>query len=209
MPVRGGSVGKTRLTQIDGRDLSQHDRLELALAMAQDTLAAAADVPGAHTFVLTASPVVGELAGTFAIGVLDDAGRGLNAELDAAVAQAPAASNVAVLLGDIPAVRTQDLMSALGEASAAYDSCGVPSLVTDWEGTGTALIALPGGLDERPGLAFGVGSARRHQSLGFREIGTTLARLRCDVDTPSGWQRAVALGLGPATTAVRAELLGP
>ena len=209
VPVRGGPVAKTRLTHIEGRALSLSERVEVALAMAADTVAAARASGCGPVTVRTADA---QVAGRFrqdGVTVSMDEGRGLNAEIAAAAAESGDAddpvSGVVVLLGDLPALRADDVRAALAEVESLQVS---RTYVPDREGTGTALVAIRPSENPLP-LAFGPGSARRHSDLGFVAVGTGLARLRCDVDTPSGWERAVALGLGLASTRVRAALLDP
>lgn len=203
MPVRGGLGAKTRLTSVEGRDLTEEQRARLAAAMSADTVAAAVASGVGQVHVLTGDGPVREMAGLLGAQVRDDHGTGLNSELIRATTELGACSPVAVLLGDLPTLTPQDLRQAL---AAALEGDPPGCFVADWEGTGTALVALPVAVTPMP-LAFGPGSARRHRDRGLRSIGTELIRLRTDVDTPQAWSRAVSLGLGPATSTLRAELL--
>lgn len=208
VPVRGGSAGKTRLTRIEGRPLSDVDRVALALAMAQDTVAAALASDCGPVWVLTADTHVAAIAVRMGASVVHDDGGGLNAELIRAARELTDAAttgraDLAFLLGDLPALRPDDLRAALAQAGSPGRG---RAYVPDWEGTGTALVTI----DRATGpvrLAFGPDSARRHADLGLTAVGLQLERLRCDVDTPEAWERAVALGLGPMTAAARTGVL--
>jgi 2-phospho-L-lactate/phosphoenolpyruvate guanylyltransferase len=205
VPVRGGAVGKSRLRSIEGHVLTDIDRRDLALAMARDTVSAAVASARGPVLVLTADEAVQAMAADCGASVAPDGGRGLNAELACAVVALPPADGVCVLLGDLPAIRPADLAEALDQAGST-SAHGV--VVPDWEGTGTTLVALAPGRLGRAGFCFGPDSARRHRQAGLREVGLHLVRLRSDVDTAQAWDRAVRLGLGPATTALRHRLLG-
>lgn len=109
---------------------------------------------------------------------------------------------VAVLLGDVPALRPGDLAAGLG-AAAAYDLAFVP----DADGTGTVLLTALDADRLRP--RFGAGSARRHEEGGHRRLDLPLPRLRTDVDDAGSLARAAALGLGPRTAALLAGARRP
>lgn len=202
VPVRGGLAGKTRLVNIEGRPLNEADRVELAGAMAADTITAAVDSACGPVWVLTADPDTATLATRRGAGTIHDPGGGLNAALTSALAGIGSEFGVVVLLGDVPAARGPDLTEAVALGQRAGRA-----FVPDWEGTGTTLVAFSARERDRAVLAFGAGSARRHTDLGLLPIGLHLDRLRCDVDTPQAWDRALRLGLGPATAATRERLL--
>lgn len=201
VPVRGGLVGKSRLHSIEGQPLSETDRMELAAAMAADTVSAALAADVGPVAVLTADPAVVEAVTDLGARTLPDHGTGLNAELEGALAQVPSSWGAIALLGDLPALRPPDLRAAVGQVAAAGRA-----YVLDWEETGTTLVGYAPGETERH-LAFGPASGARHAGLGLAPIGAALERLRCDVDTPQAWQRAMALGTGPATAAARERIL--
>lgn len=207
IPVRGGRTGKTRLARVEGRALTDSERIDLALAMAQDTVSAAIASGVGPIRILTADEQVGALAFQLGASVLLDQGRGLNAELVGAGRVlsdgSSSSAGVAFLLGDLPALRPEDLRAALDEAAA--QGAG-RAFVPDWEGTGTALAMLHRAAGPIR-LAFGPDSARQHEDLGLVPVGARLNRLRCDVDTSQAWDRAVELGVGPATSQARARIL--
>lgn len=204
VPVRGGGVGKSRLVSIEGRTLTDGDRFDLALAMARDTVSAAVASDRGRVVVLTGDEVVTSMARQCGAAVAVDGGRGLNAELARVAASLAPAVGVCVLLGDVPALRPEDLAAALDLAEAER-APGV--LVPDWEGTGTTLVARAPGAGSAVTFGFGPGSAERHRRAGLHVAGLHLTRLRADVDIPEAWGRAVRLGLGPATAALREHLL--
>ena len=99
--------------------------------------------------------------------------------------------NIAVLQGDLPALRPDELSAALLAAARHRRS-----FVADRQGTGTsALFAFGVPLDPR----FGAGSASRHRLSGAVELRGTWPGLSCDIDTPDDLAQAQLLGLGPAT----------
>ena len=157
VPVKGSAASKSRFGDAP-------DRLDLADAMALDTIEAAAQV--APVLVIGGpglSPAFAELATV----MLEQPGDGLNGAIARALAtlDGPAA----VLLADLPALRSEELEPAL------LDNIMVP----DADGTGTSLITgrVP---------AFGVGSRAAHRALGYRELDLPVTSgLRLDVDSPA------------------------
>ena len=86
---------------------------------------------------------------------------------------------------------------ARGTARAAF--------VPDAAGVGTTLYAVPPGGEFLP--LFGGASRARHAAAGAAELGLAgLTGLRRDVDTPDDLREALALGVGPFTRAVAADL---
>ena len=76
----------------------------------------------------------------------------------------------------------------------------------DAAGTGTTMYAAGPGATFCP--RFGPGSRRAHLSAGAVELTLPgLRGLRRDVDTPEDLRGAVALGLGPRSAPLAAELL--
>ena len=206
VPVRGGGSGKSRLRRIEERPLTPAERVEVALAMARDTVTAAVGAGVGPVVVVTADPQVAAMARSCGAAVRRDRGRGLNSELSMAAAVVEPSMGVCALLGDLPALTPESLTAALQQA---VDSPG-GAFVPDHEGTGTALVAFGPRATVHTVFRFGPASARRHAEAGLRPVGTELPRIRCDVDTTAAWDLALDLGLGPATSALRAALLaGP
>jgi 2-phospho-L-lactate guanylyltransferase len=194
LPIKGAPDAKSRLSV--GPGLS---RAELARAMALDTLAAALACPVVEeALVISSDPTTADAALLAGAKVEPDPGTGLDGAVRHGVQLLAGSGDgpVAVLLADLPALRAQDLATAL-TACAGHRSAYVP----DAEGTGTVLLAAASPELLRP--AFGEGSAARHDLVASR-LDLDLPRLRRDVDLESSLRAAVALGVGPRTTAVLA-----
>lgn len=189
LPVKRARHAKTRLTPPAGTD-----RAELARAMTQDTLVVLSRVVGAgHVVVVTSDEVITAMAETLGALVVPDPGSGLDDAVRAGLRVCRRGAPVAVLLGDLPALRPADLEAAL-TASARHTR----SVVPDQDGTGTVLLTSTGAVLEP---AFGQGSADRHARTAAR-LELDLPRLRQDVDDADDLAAALVLGVGPATAAV-------
>lgn len=106
---------------------------------------------------------------------------------------------VAVLLGDLPALRPDDLDEALAAASAFPRA-----VVVDAEGTGTTLLTASAGVLLDP--AFGAGSAAEHLRRGHVALDVPgQSGLRQDVDRLGDLAAVAALGTGRATSQVLAR----
>lgn len=199
IPVKPTAVGKSRL------ELRTVDRVTLARAIALDTITAAAACDAvAQVYVVTDDAALVSLA--FDIPGLrfvpEDDGTGKPRGIDAAVAVGADAAGEgmprAALLGDLPALRPEDLAAALN-AAFSVDRAVVP----DAEGTGTTLVTAGSGI--RLLTSFGDGSFARHVDLGCRALEIMRAStLRRDVDTADQLDVAAELGLGPRTAALLA-----
>ena len=78
--------------------------------------------------------------------------------------------------------------------------------MADAAGDGTTLYTAAPGAAFRP--AFGLASRSRHAAGGAAELDLDgVPGLRRDVDTPADLRDAVALGLGPRSAPLAAELL--
>ena len=200
VPVKDARLGKTRLAEhLDGPD-----RVALVRAMAADTLAAAgASAQVDRIVVVTGDPEVTRLApGTIGADidvVAEVHPRGLDAAVRAGLARASVldpGNGVGVLLGDLPALRPDDLAAAL-DAAAAH----ARSFVPDAEGTGTTLLLARPGATVDP--CFGPGSAQAHVDRGHARLdvpsGSTVRR---DVDVREDLRAVRLLGPGPRTRAV-------
>jgi len=197
IPVKPAAVGKSRL------EVGGVDRVTLARAIALDTIAAAAACPAvAQVFVVTDDGALVTLA--FDIPGLrfvpEDDGTGRPPGIDAAVAVGAEAAGErmprAALLGDVPALRPEDLEAALSAASTVDRG-----VVADAEGTGTTLVTAGRGIVLC--TSFGADSFARHVALGCVPLEIPDAStLRRDVDTAAQFEAATALGVGPRTAAL-------
>jgi 2-phospho-L-lactate guanylyltransferase len=201
VPVKVLGQAKSRLAGLAGPR-----RRELALAFACDTVSAVlgcAEV--ARVIVITDDQVAaGALAGLGAAVLPDEPRDGLNPALRHGAAHAGSrwpGSGTAALSADLPALRPGEIGRAL-RAAAAWPS----AFVADAAGDGTTLYAAAPGTAFRP--AFGLASRARHAAGGAVELALDgIPGLRRDVDTPADLRGAAALGLGPRTAPLAAELL--
>lgn len=241
MPTRGGA-GKSRLRVPGATHGAEH--ATLARAIARDTVAAAlsAQLVDSVTVVtddaalaaaladrclLVADPGTG-LAGAIAaglaavasqeVGPAASAGGRPGAGAGTSGAAARTGGVVAVLLGDVPAMRPDDLDAALAAglqhaataphpapADPQHASAGAETTsggdgttyLPDADGTGTVLLMGPA---EALRPVFGPGSAAAHGRTATR-LPLALPRLRRDVDDAADLAAAARLGLGPYTSA--------
>ena len=201
MPVKVLAQAKSRLAGLAGPR-----RGELALALACDTVTAVLGCDAAaRVIVITDDQVAGgTLRRLGALVVPDQPRDGLNAALRHGAALAAArwpGSGTAALSADLPALRPAELGQALA-AAAAWPT----AFVADAPGDGTTLYTAVPGAAFRP--AFGLASRARHAADGAAELQLPgIPGLRRDVDTPADLRAAAALGLGPHTSPLAAELL--
>jgi 2-phospho-L-lactate guanylyltransferase len=204
IPLKPLARAKSRLADTAADGL----RPGLALAFAQDTVAAATACPAVRDVaVVTDDALAGrELAALGARIVRDEPGGGLNAALAhaaAAVRSTHPDSAVAALNADLPALRPAELARVL-DAAAQFPRAFLP----DAAEIGTTLLAAGPGRELRP--AFGVDSRARHRASGAVELGLAgVDSVRQDVDTGADLRTALALGVGPRTAAMAARLLIP
>lgn len=193
VPVKGGPLAKSRLHPPPGVS-----RADLAEAVALDTLdAVAAALPPTRLTVVTSDRATSAHVHAIGARLLPDPGAGLAAAIAAGVASLAATPMpaVGVLLGDLPALRPEELATALRVAT------GHPrAFVPDAQGTGTVLLTALPGWPLRP--AFGPDSAAAHERDSVR-LDLDLPTLRTDVDDDAALAAAATLGLGRRT----AELL--
>jgi 2-phospho-L-lactate/phosphoenolpyruvate guanylyltransferase len=201
VPVKVLAQAKSRLAALAGER-----RGELALALACDTVAAVlACEQAARVIVITDDQVArAALAGLGALVVPDEPRDGLNAALRYGASYTSSrwpCSGTAALSADLPALRAAEIGRALRAASA-----WPTAFVADAAGDGTTLYTAAPGTPFRP--AFGLGSRARHVAEGAVELDLgEVPGLRRDVDTPDDLRGAAALGLGPRSAPLAAELL--
>jgi 2-phospho-L-lactate/phosphoenolpyruvate guanylyltransferase len=193
VPVKGRLTAKSRLQPPVGVS-----RAGLAHAFALDTITAVlACIPPAHLIVVTSDQLTTKFVRDQGGTVLGDQGDGLNPAIDQGIAYVERALGpgpTAVLLGDIPTLRPQDLIDALS-ACAAHPR----ALVPDASGVGTVLLSALSAQDLHP--EFGPDSARLHARNSVR-LDLDLPALRTDVDDDQGLRDAVAIGVGGHTAVV-------
>ena len=199
VPVKGGAGAKSRLHPPAGVA-----RAELALALAADCLTACvAGMPPARVLVVTSDALVRELAR--ALGVRRRRGprwrarrRGRGPAPRASVRDRGPAAAVAVLLGDLPALRADDLGAALAAAG------GHPRVLRarrrrHRHGAPRVTARRP-----RWTRRSGRGPRRGTRPAAPPASSSTCPRLRTDVDDDRSLAAALALGVGPATGRVLA-----
>ncbi|MGN6687586.1 MAG: 2-phospho-L-lactate guanylyltransferase [Actinomycetales bacterium] len=232
VPVKVIRSAKSRLA------LPPRDRERLALAFVTDTLSALASSPAVSSLiVVTNDAAVRDVARSLDADVVTE-----TAPPAAAVARDPASpadpltgspasalnaairsglahvrereQGVAVVLGDLPALRSTEVTELLTRVSeqqerAAHDGeHDVRLVVPDADGTGsTALLAARAG--SLPTPAFGPASAAAHRRAGAAAATWAPIRWRQDVDTLADLQTACRLGVGPATTAALSSVALP
>ncbi|RRQ77375.1 2-phospho-L-lactate guanylyltransferase [Streptomyces griseofuscus] len=204
IPLKPLSRAKSRLadTVADGV------RPGLVLAFAQDTVAAGLACRGVmDVVVVTDDPHAGrELSALGARIVPDTPARGLNAALahgaEAIRLMRPGAA-VAALNADLPALRAAELEQVLCAAEEFPRA-----FLADAAGIGTTLLAAGTDRELRPG--FGTGSRARHRVSGAKELLLGgVDSVRQDVDTGDDLRAALALGVGPYTSAACADMPAP
>jgi 2-phospho-L-lactate guanylyltransferase len=204
MPVKVLAEAKSRLAGLAG--LTGPRRAELALALASDTVTAVlgSDAVARVIVITDDQAAAAALAALGALVVPDEPRAGLNAALRHGAGFAAArwpGDGTAALSADLPALRPEQIGRAL-RAAAAWPT----AFVADAAGDGTTLYTAAPGAAFRP--AFGLASRARHAAGGAAELGLdSIPGLRRDVDTPSDLRGAAALGLGPHSAPLAAELL--
>jgi 2-phospho-L-lactate guanylyltransferase len=192
IPLKPAAIGKSRLR--DGDE-------QLVRAIGLDTVAAASAAASvARVIVVTAdAATAGAAAGLPRVEVVPEpTPSGLTAAIVAGIEAAGPAPRAA-LLGDLPALRPEDLDAAL-RAAASVDRAVVP----DAEGTGSTLVTARAGVAWA--AAFGADSFARHTALGCMPLPVVAtSTLRRDVDTADQLAGAADLGLGPRTSALLAR----
>lgn len=193
VPVKCQWTAKSRLHPPAGVG-----RADLAHAIALDTISAAlASVPADHLVVVTSDEHTARFVRDQGGVVVPDQGGGLNSAIRSGIGHVERVLGqgpTAVLLGDIPTLRPQDLVDALS-------ICGAHprALVPDASGTGTVLLTAQSPRDLNP--RFGPESAREHSRDCVR-LDLDLPALRTDVDDDVALSQAITLGVGRHTAVV-------
>ncbi|MFJ9538707.1 2-phospho-L-lactate guanylyltransferase [Streptomyces sp. NPDC101225] len=204
IPLKPLTRAKSRLADTAADGL----RPGLALAFAQDTVAAALACPAVRDVaVVTDDSLAGRELSALGARIVPDTPRGgLNAALAhgvTAVRTTRPESPVATLNADLPALRPRELLRVLdaaGEFPRAF--------LADAAAIGTTLLAAAPARELLP--AFGPDSRARHRASGAEELTLdAVDSVRQDVDTGADLRAALALGVGPRTAVAAAGLLTP
>lgn len=191
VPVKRLDRAKSRL--VGAADGGIGDRVaheDLVVALALDTITAAANTDGVRdVVVVTSDPMLTAVLRTEGIRCVPEAEPGLNEAYRHGATVL--GRHVGALQADLPALRSAELAAAIAAAD------GKRAFVPDRQGTGTTLLI--GAPDEPLDPRFGVGSAGAHRSSGAIELIGDWPSLRCDVDTEADLAIAAELGLGPRT----------
>jgi 2-phospho-L-lactate guanylyltransferase len=202
IPVKPLTRAKSRLSDTADDGL----RPGLALAFAQDTVAAALACPAVLDVAVVTDDALAarELAALGARIVTDEPRGGLNAALRHGATVVRAArpdAPVAALNADLPALRPLELARVLN--AAAEFPC---AFLADAAELGTTLLTASPGRELDP--AFGTGSRARHRASGRVELRLdAVDSVRQDVDTGEDLRAALALGVGPRTAAAARPLI--
>ncbi|MFD4421608.1 2-phospho-L-lactate guanylyltransferase [Agromyces sp. NPDC058484] len=203
IPVKALAAAKSRLAPA----VTPPVRLALARAFALDTIETSNAARSVDRIVVVTGEVDLDAHLPHGVDVLHEspgAGLGSAVELGVAAARSDGDVAVAVLLGDLPALHTDGLESAL-HAAARHPLAFVP----DADGTGTTLVTAQVGESFTP--AFGDRSAARHAAAGFTDLveaepDSMTSGVRRDVDTVEALEDALLAGVGPHTAEVVAAL---
>lgn len=204
VPVKALAQAKTRLVgAADGGVGEPEAHARLALALARDTVAAAAGAATVRQVIAICSDerVRAALAEDGVLTIPDEPAAGLNAALRHGETRLRAGRltvAVGALQGDLPALRPEELDRAIRDGLAT----GRRAFCRDRSGTGTTLLLAPSWLPLEP--RFGPGSASAHRAAGAQELPGCWPGLRCDVDTQDDLAVARNLGLGRFTRAALA-----
>ncbi|HEX2896131.1 MAG TPA: 2-phospho-L-lactate guanylyltransferase [Marmoricola sp.] len=198
VPVKDGRGAKTRLNQV-----GEAARADLMGAFARDAITAALAAPEVEVAVVGDPKALEALTQEVGVRIVADEGDGdLNRALERAAQRvARPDRGVAVMLADLPCLRTEDLEAAL---AVAVDERR--RFVADAAGTGTTFLLAPAGVALEP--RFGRGSADAHTKSGAVPIEGRIESLRLDVDTAADLDRALRFGVGQYTSRIAAALHG-
>jgi len=196
IPVKALARAKSRLAAVGDR------RPDVALAFARDTALAALRCEAVSSVtVVTDDPMVAwAMRADGALILAEGSVPELNGALASAFNAMADVDNVAVLLGDLPALTPATLACALILADLH-----ATAFVPDARGTGTTLLTGRTVAAMRP--RFGPGSASAHAKAGaVRLESPRLERLRTDVDDLADLREATRLGVGYHTRRVLHDL---
>jgi 2-phospho-L-lactate guanylyltransferase len=199
VPVKPPAVAKSRLAP-----LGDGVRRDLASAFAMDTVSALLSCETvSRVLVVTDDHVLARALSDLGADVVPDGTSDLNGSLVQAAAEMHRRDpelRLAVVCADLPALRPDEITSALTAAAAT----GM-SFVADADRVGTTVVMASDIEEFRP--AFGEGSRRRHLDGGAHEVNVDdVPSVRRDVDDPHDLADALALGVGTRTSLVATGL---
>lgn len=204
VPVKAGAVAKSRLVGVEGEGLPSREAL--LLAFSTDVVRALRSVPSVlDVVVVTNAPErlrqIAELGVTVVREPAPPAGGIRESALNAAVrfgaTVARAAhrdANLLVMQGDVPAADGPSLRSTI-KLAERYER----AMVADADGTGTTMLFATAPHEFTS--SFGIGSRSAHHRDGHVVLDAP-ARVRRDVDTIDDLRDALAMGVGPSTSAI-------
>lgn len=216
VPVKGSASAKSRLGELPEPfpargALAEAFALDtvaalLAAASVQRVLVVTNDPDAAAPLAALGAQIVPELPHPSPSAAAPAHQTATRDPLNAAIAEGVRAarelypeSNVAVLTGDLPALTTADVDTALA-AAAAHDR----SMVADEEGTGTTTLLALAGVSVLP--RFGPGSRAAHEGAGHVPLDLPAsASIRRDVDTVDNLAEVLRRGVGAHTSALIAR----
>jgi 2-phospho-L-lactate guanylyltransferase len=198
VPAKRLGAAKSRLR--GAVDPARHE--DLALAMVRDTVEAVrACVEVVQVLLVTDEPALITATAGPGVQAVADPGGGLNAAARfGADGWAGPGRRRAVLTGDLPGLRADDLTAALHAAGTT----GGRAFVRDAAGTGTVLLTAGVGIALDP--RFGAGSALAHARSGAHELAGDWPGLCRDVDTADDLWAVLGMGAGRHTCAVARDL---
>jgi len=181
VPIKPPGDRKSRLAEL----LSQDERVRLSDALLWHVLGVLAQVPAiAKILVVSAAPPVG-WNGHWIL----DAGRGLNAELQAA--SAALGRNVLVIHADLPGLAVDDVEALIAAATSIEKGVAI---APDRHQSGTNALAVTDVSNFT--FNFGVGSFARHRTIaGARGAIVCREGLALDIDFPDDFALALERGL--------------
>lgn len=179
IPVKDLDRAKGRLSGV----LSSMERAAITLAMLEDVLAASTQMPGWQTWVISPDPAVLQQAARMRARPLEEDEPGLVAAIHQVEEEAASAEALAIVLGDLPLITPEALLSALQTLGS------VVAAPADSDGGTNLLLRRPP--DAIPAL-FGTRSFRKHRdtaeqhdipfaSVAVPELGFDLDRVE-DID---------------------------
>lgn len=195
IPFKGGTRAKSRLNSMIPCD---KEREALSLRFTLDVVAAAKNSPiVAGVSVVTSGSAVAQIFRRFGTEIIFEKQQlGLTHAVEQAqrvIGNTYPGEGIAVLMGDLPALDSQDLTDSLLQA-AQHERAVIP----DKEGAGTVLLAAQPGVMCRP--SYEKGSFERHVLLGHTPVMVPQhSTIRQDVDSPADLETVLGLGTGKHT----------